>query len=91
MGFGGMGMPVLWLFGVVVLAAIWAGVWWMLVAIGLTPGRHPHQLPPPSLRQRPESQTWQQPGFAAGDCAAPSMDAVPDPRAHIIHTESDDR
>lgn len=36
MGFGGMGMTVPWLFGVVALATIWAGVWWMLSAVGIT-------------------------------------------------------
>ncbi len=91
MGFGGMGMPVLWLFGAFALAAIWAGVWWMVVAIGMDPGRRRHHPPPPSLRDRLESQTWQQPGFAPGDPVVPSTGAEPEPRAHPIHTESDDR
>jgi hypothetical protein len=89
MGFGGMGMTVPWLVGVITLAAIWAGVWWMLTAIGINPRPRGHR-PPPSLPERPGSPTWQQPDFRT-DPASPPAAAQPNPQVHLTHPESDFR
>ncbi len=91
MGFDGMGMTVPWLFGALALAAIWAGVWWMLTAIGMNPGQHGHRPPPQSLPERSEPQTWQQPGFAATDAARQPTSAEPHLEVHSTQPESDYR
>lgn len=85
MGFGGMGMTVPWLFGVVALATIWAGVWWMLSAVGITPPRR--HVPPPAPAAMPATTTWEQPQFDASGPATPAATQEPD----LLRSESEHR
>lgn len=69
MGYAGMGMTVPWLFAGIVVALIWAGVWWMVSTIGVS---RPHQ-PPSAAPARPQlpAPSWQQPDFSRADAADP--------------------
>ena len=76
MGFGGMGMTLPWLFGGIAVAAIWAGVFWILASLG---GAHTRTQagtpasPPSQLTQA----TWQQPTFTPGEVSAAEPDPTP--------------
>ncbi len=91
MGFGGMGMAVPWLFGVITVAAIWVGVWWLLAAIGLTAQRSQHSAPAgPAAMQLPPV-TWQQPSFTTADAAPTPGQPDPEPSPTPVHAESHNR
>ncbi len=85
MGFGGMGMTMPWLVGVLTLAVIWAGVWWMLTAMGITQ-RQPHRHVPPMPPQDevPAATTWAQPRFG-------TTGTVTSEEPDLLHSESDPR
>ena len=89
-GFGGAGMAVPWLFGVITVTAIWVGVWWLLAALGLTAddGRE-DTLPAAGMAHLPPS-TWQQPRFTAPEGPRPTQ-PVPDQESTSIRAESDYR
>lgn len=91
MGFGGMGMAIPWLFGVLTVAAIWVGVWWLLTAMGMTahPGNQ-HTLPPGAATQLPQA-TWQQPSFTAPEALASLVLPAPEPTPTPAQAESDHR
>lgn len=65
MGFGGMGMTLPWLIGATAIAAIWIGVWRLLLAIGVATPDNEHDTAPKLAAHRPASTTWQQPDFGA--------------------------
>ena len=89
MGFGGIAVP--WLFGVLTVAAIWVGVWWLLSAIGMTAQRsQPNTPPAPAATQLPPG-TWQQPRFTAADAPPPLRQPDPEPHPKPNRAESDHR
>ena len=90
MGFGGMGMAVPWLFGVITVGAIWLGVWWLLTALGMT-AQHSHHTTAaaPAPTQLPPAAAWQQPSFTATEVPPPP--GQPDPHPTPVRTESDYR
>jgi hypothetical protein len=75
MGFGGMGMAIPWLFGAMTLAAIWAGVFWIVASLG---GAHAHAGPSTQSAAELTPPTWQQPTFTAGDASATEPDPTHD-------------
>ncbi len=66
MGFGAMG-PGVWLMGIIAMAAVWGGVWWLLsVVVFHWPSRAhgPRRgAPPGQINARPTAD-WEQPRFA---------------------------
>lgn len=83
MGFGGMGMTLPWLFGGITVAAIWAGVFWILASLGGAHARTQSPTPaPPPPQLTPEP--WQQPTFTTDGANA----AEPDPAPAGVRGES---
>lgn len=66
MGFGGMGMTLPWLIGGLAVAAIWAGVFWIVACLG---GVYTHARPSTQAPAQLTSSTWQQPAFTVGDAS----------------------
>lgn len=91
MGFGGMDMAAPWLFGVITVAAIWVGVWWILTTMGMTARRSNHNPPPaPPTPQLPPA-TWQQPRFTAPEGPPPPGQPTTRPTPTPVQAESDYR
>ena len=77
MGFGGMGMALPWLFGGITVAAIWAGVFWLVASLGSAHTRTGSGTPAPAPPAQLTQATWQQPTFSAGHSSAAEADPEP--------------
>jgi hypothetical protein len=72
MGLGAMGMTS-WIFGVVAVATIWGGLWWLLSTIGHqsnaeAPTKALGSAPPPSE----QGPGWRQPSFEQSEALTPA-------------------
>lgn len=90
MGFGGIGATIPWLFGGLMVVAIWVGVWWMVASIGGGP-RSGHSTTPALSPTELDRANRQQPTSTAADATATTTVPKPAPSLGDARPESTHR